>query len=454
MIAPLALTLLLALPGAYSNESARADIASGGFDTVIENIAREGVLKGDEERKQLLLHALRMRSISAFNAAKYQTALGDLQRIMELDPADTRPRLEIAIVYTKLAGEFLDRFDTPSAVAALRKARQYDPGRRDVLRALAKISLQEGRAREAAGKPLEAIGYYRNALEIDSANIEADLLIGQLYYSREEFALAKLHLEHARDLATSRIQGLDELLAKVTREFEASRGYATVEADGFLVRFEGAQRYDLFYQIQPHLVNARDRASRIFERKAQHPLSVIIYAEGDFSHAVSAPDWAGGVFDGKIRIRDVQLRATPDVLEKTLRHEVAHAVLEDVAPGRIPGWVHEGIAKYMEGNAWDAPADATYLLTAIRAGRRVRLAELSGTFADYPKGADVRLAYAEASAAIRYLVAIYGEPVLADLVTLLATGRSIEEAVDSITFYDLDTFQTRIDEWVVWEYGR
>ena len=284
--------------------------------------------------------------------------------------------------------------------------------------------------------------------------LDAHLLIGQLYYSREEFELARHHLRIARQIASTKIQGLDELLQRVDKEFEVTRNYQTYEMEGFLVRYEGGARPDLFYQVLPILRDARDRATRVLERSVHRPLTVILYAGEGFRRAADVPDWAAGFYDGKIRLREAELSAPTDYLTRIIRHEVAHAVMEELAPRRVPAWIHEGVAKYMEIDRWDALQDAAYLLQAIQARRTFKLTDLEKPFANLPPGSDVRLAYAQSAAAIRYLGIHHGDRALSDLVALLAAGRSGEKAIDSVTFYDMPTFQSRVQDWVVWEYAR
>jgi hypothetical protein len=266
--------------------------------------------------------------------------------------------------------------------------------------------------------------------------------------------LARHHLRLARQLASTAVIGLEELLARVDREFETTRTYQTMEAEGFMVRFEGGHRPDLFYRILPLLRDSRDRIARVLERTPRRPVTVIIYAGDAFQRSVDSPDWAAGLYDGKIRLRESEINRTPDYLGRIVRHEMTHAILEEIAPNRIPAWIHEGLARYFEIERWDQLQDATATLAMIQARRVPRLKDLTPPFARLGSGLDVRGAYGISAAAIRHLALNHGEPTLATLVTLLSAGRSAEQAIDSIVFLDLDAFQKRVEDWVTWEYAR
>ncbi|MBL4888806.1 MAG: hypothetical protein JKX97_02155 [Candidatus Lindowbacteria bacterium] len=449
------LTALL-LVQAYGLQDARNDLDRGNYDPAINFLSRQNnyVGSGNDEIAGLLKHALRLRAANAYRSGKFDVAVKDLYDLLELHPNDTAVKNDISTVYASLGSELLRNGDTPGAQIALHKSLSYDKTRKDVPTVLAYIAITRGQFFEKAGEMRQAISNYRKALEWDEQNIDAHILLGRLYYEREEHALAKLHLRAARESTTRKIQGLDALLSKVDKEFETARTYQTVELDGFIVRFEGNQRYDLFYQLVPDLQSSRERTARVLERTPRIPLTVILYSGGQFQRNVDAPDWAAGTYDGKIRIRDVELGRPTSELQRIIKHEVAHAVIESAARKRVPGWVHEGIAKYMEGNSWDPPQDVHYLVRGIKAQKVPSLVAMNTTFGNLPAGTDVRLAYAQSSAAIRYMTAIYGEPVLAEFISLLSSGRTVVQAIDTITFQDLGSFQKRVNEWVLWEYDR
>lgn len=436
-------------------EEGRRYIAVGSFDSAVISLeAAFRVEPQSGEARDLLVHALRMRAAGDWRRNDLASALLDLSRAYQVEPGLRVLRQEFALTYGKLGEQLFSHSDTEAAIEAFHHALDLDSSRTDVKQALAQVFLIRGRAREADGQNLAAIADYRRALEVDSGFVEAHLLLGRIYYQREDFELARYHLREARQRTQTAVRGLDDLLARVDREYAATRSYATLEMGDFVVRFEGSPRQDLFYRVLPTLSDARLRAGRLFGRSATHPITVIIYAGDAITRAAQVPDWAAGIFDGKVRLREGEINRGPAYLDRVVRHEVAHAVLEDVIPGRASAWVHEGLAQYLEVERWDRLPNADVLLAAIRGHRTVPLSSLERPFATLPPGTDIVLAYAEAAAAIRYLGINHGDPTLSEMVTLLAAGRSVTQVIDSLTFMNMDQFQERVHDWVLWEFGR
>ncbi len=83
------------------------------------------------------------------------------------------------------------------------------------------------------------------------------------------------------------------------------------------------------------------------------PIEVILYPSDGFSRfAAGAPDWAQGIFDGRIRIpisRAALRQHGFRELNKVLRHELFHALMANQTNGRnLPPWFNEGMAQRLE----------------------------------------------------------------------------------------------------------
>jgi hypothetical protein len=76
-------------------------------------------------------------------------------------------------------------------------------------------------------------------------------------------------------------------------------------------------------------------------------LTVVVYPAGDFTAQTGAPSWAGGAYDGAVRVPAAP-RNELGVSIATLRHEVLHAQLH-AAVGCVPAWFNEGTAMYFAG---------------------------------------------------------------------------------------------------------
>jgi hypothetical protein len=106
-----------------------------------------------------------------------------------------------------------------------------------------------------------------------------------------------------------------------------------------------------------------------------NPVVVMLYTETQFRDITQAPEWAGGVYDGRIRIPAAGAARTPQAFDRVLVHELTHAMIANTAPRGIPAWLHEGLAQHFEG---DDPGAARRRLKA--AGRTISLRSLEDSF--------------------------------------------------------------------------
>jgi hypothetical protein len=108
-------------------------------------------------------------------------------------------------------------------------------------------------------------------------------------------------------------------------------------------------------------------------------ITVLLYTDRQFQDITRAPAWAGGEFDGRIRVAVAGALRTPAALDRVMVHEFVHAAIATLAPRGVPVWVHEGLASVLESKdqAWvstargnQAAAPAESARPRIRSARR------------------------------------------------------------------------------------
>jgi stage II sporulation protein D len=87
------------------------------------------------------------------------------------------------------------------------------------------------------------------------------------------------------------------------------------------------------------------------------PFEVVVHATtADFIAATGQQGWAAGATRGRrIELQPLDLLRRRGVLNATLRHEMAHAVIEVLSGGRAPRWMAEGLAIHVAGEAARLP---------------------------------------------------------------------------------------------------
>jgi tetratricopeptide (TPR) repeat protein len=231
-----------------------------------------------------------------------------------------------------------------------------------------------GAAAHLQGRSKDAAGALERALEFNPRLTGASLLLGQIVYTDGNVAQAitiyEKALKHAPNDAdlTKRLESW-RADAAVHRDFEERR------FDRFRVMFQGRADAPLAAQATETLNSAFWRIGQTLGAYPSDPVVVLLYTETQFRDITQAPEWAGGVYDGRIRIPAAGAARTPQAFDRVLTHELTHAMIANMAPRGIPSWLHEGLAQYFEG---DDPGAARRRLKA--AGRMISLRSLEGSF--------------------------------------------------------------------------
>jgi tetratricopeptide (TPR) repeat protein len=133
----------------------------------------------------------------------------------------------------------------------------------------------------------------------------------------------------------------------------------------------------------------------------------------------------------------------------TLAHEYVHYVLEVKARHRVPLWLHEGLARFLQ-ERWRAPLPTALeplqrhrLALGLRHGRLVPLRKMMPSFAKLKDHRQAALAYAQVGSMILQLHRAHGSAGLRRLLEGLARGLGVDAALRQVTGVDLRRFVAR-----------
>ena len=71
---------------------------------------------------------------------------------------------------------------------------------------------------------------------------------------------------------------------------------------------------------------------------------------GDFTGRTGMPPWtAAATKNHRIELQPLQLLKRGRILETTLRHELVHVLVDELASSKTPRWLAEGMAIYISG---------------------------------------------------------------------------------------------------------
>jgi hypothetical protein len=147
-----------------------------------------------------------------------------------------------------------------------------------------------------------------------------------------------------------------------------------------------------------------------------------------FQAGLSVPETIGGEAFTNFRTAFALVGTSElDYGSTVVPHELTHQVFADLTDNPFhspPRWLNEGLATYLsEGYG---TYDRGLVTKAVKNGTLVPLAALAGYFAlDQTR---IYLSYAEATAAVDYMVRTYGQPAVRKMLTAYSTGASDDEA--------------------------
>jgi tetratricopeptide (TPR) repeat protein len=257
------------------------------------------------------------------------------------------------------------------------------------------LLLGAGVSAHLLGRSKEATRPLRRALDLDPRLTPASLLLGQIAYSDGNVAEAIVIYEKALTHAPNHPH-LTAKLKAWRADADASTGFTERRFDRFRVMFQGHADKALAARATEILESAFWRIGKALGSYPSEPVVVMLYTEQQFRDVTQAPTWAGGIYDGRIRVPAAGAVQSPQLFERVLVHELAHAMIAQIAPRGIPTWLHEGLAQHFEG---DDAAAARRLVQKVGV---IPLRYLEGSFSQLT-AAQATLAYNQSLVVVEQL---------------------------------------------------
>ena len=288
------------------------------------------------------------------------------------------------------------------------------------------LLLGAGLAAHQLGQLDAARRFLVDALKQDPSLTPASLLLGDVLYATGDLASAistyEAGLTYAPDhkVLRTRLEGWRKELALHDR-------FAQKLADHFTVLFEGPAEEALARKAADILEAAYWRIGSTLNTYPADVVTVVLYTREQFRDITQSPEWAGGAFDGRIRVPVQGALANLAEFERVLTHEFVHALVRTVAPRGAPQWLNEGLAMNFDGT------DMTVMRTRLDATPAApALAALERSFAGLDRAA-ASAAYARSALAVRQLLDESGPIALMSLLADLSRGVPLPQAFERHT---------------------
>ena len=164
---------------------------------------------------------------------------------------------------------------------------------------------------------------------------------------------------------------------------------------------------DIADEVTQELTKTHRELTGMFGSIPPFRSSIRLMDEQSFYELTGAPGWTNAMFfRGEIIIplatnQPIDL----DNIHRSVKHEYTHAALSALSRGRIPGWIDEGLAQWIEGE--ENPALRATLRNYLQKNEPVPLHLLQGGFTKL-ESRMVPAAYAQSLLAMQAVVQTYG----------------------------------------------
>ena len=301
----------------------------------------------------------------------------------------------------------------------------------------AEIAFGVGVSAYMLGQNAEAQRQFQRALQLDATLKDASLLLGELLYRSGRIQEAVAIYEAALKRAPGDAQ-LSEKHAQWSAEASSESRFAETRGVHFRVLFEGPVDQALARRAVDILEATYLRIGDALRFYPTQSVEVVLYTSQQFRDITRGPAWAGGVYDGRIRVPVKGALEQVGDLERVLAHEYVHALVAGVAGRGVPAWVNEGLAVVLEP---DGLVRAERVVASARS--RPSLPELHAGFGGLADS-QALLAYAESAVAARAMLDVRGPSAVLMLLRDLAAGAQFSTAFHQRIGLRYEEFQDQV----------
>jgi tetratricopeptide (TPR) repeat protein len=277
------------------------------------------------------------------------------------------------------------------------------------------LLLGAGVAAHLQGREDEARRLLVDSLKIEPALTEASLVLGAVLYQAGDLDGAIDVYQQALTSAPDQPRLVQQLEAW-RKEAALHRGFGRKLGDHFTVLFEGPAEAQLADRAVSLLEASYLRIATALYTYPSGVITVVLYTREQFRDITQSPEWAGGSFDGRIRVPVQGALENPAEFQRVLSHELTHALVRSIAGRSVPLWLDEGLAVTFDGS--DSPRGDALIGRAVTL---LPLSRLERSFASL-SAAEAAIAYAESAVAVREIFARSGAPAMVGLLEAIGRG--------------------------------
>lgn len=381
-------------------------------------------------------YTLNQRAIEQMDKGDYPAAIDLLKQALEIQPKHEVVLSNLGQAHLSLGELLIKEKKYLEAAEVLENGKQYDGQE-------SRLWLFRGLALLRGNDYLYAESELNEAWAMSGDEPQVLWLLGQLYYHTDQMREAVDVWERALQLEPGN-QVITDQLNRARQELDVEKEMEKGYGSNFIITYDGEVSTALSNEILEVLEDAYTWVGHQLGYHPQRRVPVILYANRDFNSLTNSPDWASGLYDGKIRLPAGGISNIDSQVAGLLFHEYMHAVVHELAGNRVPFWLNEGLAEVAASEQRLPSLDL--LVQARRAGELFEWSELEVPARTFEESR-VAIAYLQSYDFVRSLVAEFGWFQMRDLLDALGKGASISAAIDqTIGIYAVD-YQSLQKRW-------
>ncbi len=186
----------------------------------------------------------------------------------------------------------------------------------------------------------------RALLASEPENPFLHLALGQILLSDENYEQALPAFQKAKKFGAP--DSLTEPWIRRAEQLQKeSEQLGVLRSPHFELLFENGNTLSASDPVFEILENAYDSLCLLWNYYPEKTIGIVLYESREYEGANPKPEWSSAVYDGKLRIplRIFDTEAPKNILI----HELSHAFVRELAGGKAPVWLDEGIAQITDG---------------------------------------------------------------------------------------------------------
>lgn len=393
------------------------------------------------------------RGIRKINDGKIDAAIRDFEKACLLNPfndtalanlAGAHNNLGVVLVKKRDFAEAIRQFEIAmsqkpedisirlnllSTLVTIKQAAKVEALAEEILKLRpddTELGLKVAAAYQKTENPMAAMRTLLELSERNDSSAELFAALAQIYYRSGNFRESIYYLNRSLELNPDNSEML-ALKLRINREQEVKENSQTYTSVNFELICHNSFSEKWALKLLDLLENAYVEIGEKLNFYPSQRSQVLVMETRDFRNVHDLPDWAGGLYDGKIRL-PVPAATPPESIRGAIRHEYTHHVIFLLSASNCPVWLNEGLAQIFEFDT--QPWQIQSLdLSLNELDRFVENLKNSRSHAQASR------LYNQAQKAASNFVHQYGWPVMAEILAKLGKGYSIQEAVEILTSF-------------------